>query len=167
MSELRLLLQSIAVLSRGYLPAHLFPPSSLPEISNQAITMIKKVNPDYVLAIPRLVDYYDMKLVTFGIDDRDRLVICFPIFVKDFKKEAMTLYQIETVKVPILDKNEQADSYSEVAISRPYLATNREYYIQLVLPELFMCKLIRQVYFCEELFLVWQKCGIFMLSPVC
>ena len=27
-----------------------------------------------------------MRLVTFGIDEKDRLVVCFPIFVKDFCK---------------------------------------------------------------------------------
>ena len=39
-----------------------------------------------------------LRLVTFGRDDQDRLVICFPIFIKDFNKEPMTLHQIETVK---------------------------------------------------------------------
>lgn len=155
--ELRLLLRSIAILSKGYLPPQIFPPSKIVEISNRAIGMIRARNPDYVLALPHITDYYDMRLVTFGLDDKERLVICFPIFIKDFNKEPMTLYQIETVKVPITDKNKQADSYTEVAVSKPYLASNREYYIQLVLPELVMCKKIRHTYFCEELFLVKHK----------
>ena len=155
--ELEMLLRSIEVLSKGYLPAHLFPPSTLIEISKNAIEMVKAKNPDYVLALPHITDYYDMRLVTFGLDDQGRLVVCFPIFIKDFKKEPMTLYQLETVKVPITDENEAADSYTEVAVSKPYLASNREYYIQLVLPELVMCKKIRHTYYCEELFLVKHK----------
>ena len=156
-TELRLLLRSIAILSKGYLPPQLFPPRTLVEISQKAIAMIKTQNPDYVLALPHITDYYDMRLVTFGLDDQGRLVVCFPIFIKEYKKEPMTLYQIETVKVPITDANKKADSYTETAITKPYLASNREYYIQLVLPELVMCKKIRGTFYCEELFLVKHK----------
>ena len=156
-TEVKLLLRSIAILSKGYLPPQLFPPTTLVEISHRAITMIKHRNPDYVLALPHISDYYNMRLVTFGLDDQGRLVVCFPIFIKDFKKEPMTLYQLETVKVPIKDQNLQADSYTEVAVTKPYLASNRDYYIQLVLPELVMYKKIRRTHYCEELFLVKHK----------
>ena len=47
-TELKLLLRSIAILSKGYLPPQLFPPTTLVEISQKAITMIKTKNPDYV-----------------------------------------------------------------------------------------------------------------------
>ena len=156
-TELKLLLRSIAILSKGYLPPQLFPPTTLVEISQRAIAMIKSKNPDYVLALPHITDYYDMRLVTFGLDDQERLVVCFPIFIKDFKKEPMTLYQLETVKVPINDENREADSYTEITVTKPYLASNRDYYIQLVLPELVMCKKIRRTHYCEELFLVKHK----------
>ena len=155
--ELQALLKSISILSRGYLPADLFPPSTLKQMSDQAINMIKGQNPDYVLALPHLTDYYDMRLVTFSLDEEDRLIICFPIFIKEHKREPMVLYQIETVKVPIQDKNDLANSYTEMEISKPYIASNEEYYIQLVTPELVMCKRVRHTYFCEELFLVKHK----------
>ena len=45
----------------------------------------------------------------------------------------MTLYQIETVPVPIVDENLEANSYSQVLINKPYIATNDDYYIQLVM----------------------------------
>ena len=156
-TELRLLLRSIAILSKGYLPPQLFPPTALSALSQQAITMIKQQHPDYVLALPHITDYYDMRLVTFALDEAGRLVIAFPIFVEDYKKKAMTLYQIETVKVPIVNQNEKAHSYSEMPISKPYIASNKAYYIQLVLPELVMCKNIRHTYYCEELFLDKHK----------
>ena len=159
-TELRLLLRSIAILSKGYLPPQLFPPTALSALSQQAITMIKQQHPDYVLALPHITDYYDMRLVTFALDEAGRLVIAFPIFVKDYKKKAMTLYQIETVKVPIVDQNNKAHSYSEMPISKPYIASNKAYYIQLVLPELVMCKKIRHTYYCEELFLVKPRQSI-------
>ena len=150
--ELRLLLRSIAILSKGYLPPQLFSPTDLVKISVEALHMIQKKHPDYVLAIPQATSYYDMRLVTFGIDDEERLVVCFPIFVKDFNREAFTLYQIETVPVPIVDTNLEADSYSEALVNKPYIATNADYYIQLEMEELFMCKQIKQIYFCEEIF---------------
>ena len=156
-TELRLLLRSIAILSKGYLPPQLFPPTALSALLQQAITLIKQQHPYYVLALPHITDYYDMRLVTFALDEEDRLVIAFPIFAKDYKKEAMTLYQIETVKVPIMDQNDKVHSYSEMPISKPYIASNKAYYIQLVLPELVMCKKIRHTYYCEELFLVKHK----------
>ena len=156
-TELKLLLRSIAILSKGYLPPQLFPPSTLVGISQKSLAIIQAKNPGYVLALTHITDYYDMRLVTFGLDDQGRLVVCFPIFVKEHKKEPMTLYQIETVKVPINDENTKADSYTEVAISKPYLASNKDYYIQLMIQELVMCKKIRSIYYCEELFLVKHK----------
>ena len=65
--------------------------------------------------------------------------------------------KLRTVKVPIPDKNEAANSYSEVKYSKPYLAINDGYYIQLRIQELRMCKQTRHTYYCEELFLVKHK----------
>ena len=156
-AEIRLLMRSIAILSKGYLPPQLFSPTDLVKISLSALSMIQKRHPDYVLAIPHSSSYYDMRLATFGIDDEDRLVVCFPIFVKDFSREAFTLYQIETVPVPIVDTNLEANSYSQAIVNKPYIATNADYYIQFKMEELFMCKQIKQIYFCEEIFLVKHK----------
>ena len=48
--------------------------------------------------------YYDMKLVTFGIDrDRD-LIIQFLVFVQPCTQQPLILYQIKTVSVPIIDQ---------------------------------------------------------------
>ena len=156
-SELRLLLRSIAILSRGYLPPQLFSPTDIVRIPQAALKMVKQGHPDYVLAIPQASSYYDMRLVTFGIDEENRLVVCFPIFVKDFSRKSMTLYQIETVPVPIVDRNLEANSYSQAKMQKPYITTNADYYVQLEMEELFMCKQISHIYFCEELFLVKHK----------
>ena len=155
--ELKMILRSIAILSRGHLPSELISPSEITKLSQQAINMVKHSHPDYVLAFTHVTDYYDMPVVTFGRDDEDRLVVCFPIFLKEFNTQPLTLYQIETVKVPILDENYVANSYTEIQPNKPYIATNKDHYIQLVLPELRMCKHIRQTHFCEEIFLVKHK----------
>ena len=116
-----------------------------------------KLHPDYVLAIDHVTAYYDMKFTTFGVDEDNNMIIAFPIFVKDHTSKPKTLYEIETVKVPITDKNEAADSYSEVRPSKLYLAINDDYYIQLRIQELRMCKQIKHTYYCKEIFLVKHK----------
>ena len=126
-------------------------------MTQAALKLVQKENPDYVLAIRKLSDYYDMKLVTFAVDRDGDLVIVFPAFVQLFNRLPMSLYELETVKVPIFDRNSKADSYSEIQTSKPYIAFNQDYYIQLRIQELRQCKLIHQTYFCEELFLVNHK----------
>ena len=64
--------------------------------------------------------------------------LTFPIFVQNFNKMPLTLYEIETVNVPIDDQNYQADSYSEVKITKSYIAINKDYNVQLRIKELRM-----------------------------
>ena len=154
---LKVFLSAAETLSKGYLPASLFPPSVLHNITSSALAMVQKKNPDYVLTIKHVTEYYDMKMVTFGVNDGVELVVAFPVFVQDHTRESMTLYELETVKVPITDTNLAANSYTEVQTSKPYIAFNNDYYIQLHIPELRMCKQIWHTYYCEELFLVKHK----------
>ena len=151
------LLYSIGILSTGHLPPLLFPLTVLQNITANAIEMVRKMHPDYALAIEHITEYYDMKLATFGLDSDGNIVVAFPVFVKYHASEPKTLYEIETVKVPIPNQNKEADSYSEVKYSQPYLAINNDYYIQLRIQELCMCKQIRHMYYCKELFLVKHK----------
>ena len=83
-----------------------------------------------------------MKLVMFGIDNQRDLIVQFPVFVQPYTQKRLIMYQIETVPVPILDKNEQAHSYTELKIGKPYIALNEETYIMLHAKELKMCKKI-------------------------
>ena len=41
------------------------------------------------------------------------------------------MYQIETVPVPILDRNDQVQPYTQLMIDKPYIALNKETYITL------------------------------------
>ena len=65
--------------------------------------------------------------------------------------------KLKLLKSPYLSKTKLPNSYSEAKYSKPYLAINRDYYIQLRIQELRMCKHIRHTYYCEELFLVKHK----------
>ena len=155
--ELKLYSRAIRVLSKGYLPISLLPPSKLEKILSEVRIAIAKLNKDYDLVLTRLYLYYDMKLVTFGIDNKRNLIVQFPVFVQPYTQKRLIMYQIETVPVPILDKNEQAQSYTELKVEKPYIALNEETYITLHLQELKMCKRIRYEYYCEELFVIKSK----------
>ena len=50
------------------------------------------------------------------------LIVAFQVFVQDHTRESMTLYELETVKVPITDTNLAANSYTEIKTSKPYIA---------------------------------------------
>ena len=107
------LIDSIGILSTGHLPPELFPPTVLQNVTTNAIEMVHKTHPDYVLAIRHITEYYDMKLATFGLDSDGSMVVAFPVFVKGHASEPSILYEIEMVKVPIPNKNKATDSYSE------------------------------------------------------
>ena len=98
-----------------------------------------------------------MKLVTFGIDRKRNLIIQFPIFVQPYTQQPLILYQIEMVPVPIVDKNNRANSYIEILVKKPYIALNSETYINICQQELATCKRIGYEFYCKELFVVRHK----------
>ena len=139
------------------MPISLITPSKLEAILEQVTLAITKTNKDYELALHRLYLYYDMKLVTFGIDNQKNLIIQFLVSVQPYTQTKLTLYQIEAVPVPILDANNKAQSYTQLIIEKPYIALNDETYISLRCQELNTCKMKGYEYFCEELFVVKSK----------
>ena len=98
-----------------------------------------------------------MKLVTFGIDDKRNLIVQFPVFVHPHNQQHLTLYQLETVPIPIIDRNKNAQSYTHLQVTKPYIALNSEMYISLRIQELEAYKKIGYEYYCEELFVVKHR----------
>ena len=77
--------------------------------------------------------------------------------MQPYTQKPLTLYQIETIPLPILDMNEKADSYTWIRIDKPYIALNLDTYISIRMEELRTCKKIGYEYYCEELFVVKSK----------
>ena len=154
--ELRSYSKAIRILSKGYLQIYIITPK-LEAILKQVQIAIAKTNQDYELVLNRLYLYYDMKLVMFGIDSQKNLIIQFPVFVQPYTQTKLTLYQIETVPVPILDTSNKIQSYTQLKIDKPYIALNDETYISICSHELNTCKRTGYEYFCEELFVVKSK----------
>ena len=138
----RELLDAITILSQRRLPRSLFPDQRLKSILTEVDKMVKKNYPDYELAANHILHYRDMELLTFSVDRvTHSLIVTFPVFIKDFKQPPLSLFEIETVAVPIPDKNRQADSYSQVRIHKIYIA-GMDYYIQIRMTEMLMCILL-------------------------
>ena len=149
--------RAIRVLSKGYLPISLLPPSKLAKILHEVMQVLSKTNKNYGLVLKGMYKYYGMKLVTFGIDQDRNLIIQFPVFVQAYTQKPLTLYQIETIPVPILDMNKRADSYTQIRRDKPYIALNLDTFISIYSVELRTCKRIGYEYYCEELLVVKSK----------
>ena len=71
--------KAVRILAKGYLPISLITQYRLQEIINLVKETLIKSNQDYDIVITRLHLYYNIKLVTFGIDQDRNLIIQFPI----------------------------------------------------------------------------------------
>ena len=135
-NELESYSKATHLLSKGYLPISIIPPSKLETILQQVKAALAKTNKNYDLVLTRLYLYYHMKLVMFGIDNDKNLINQFPVFLEPYTQARLTLYQIETVPFPILDMNNKAQSYTQLRIHKPYISLNDETYISLKSQEL-------------------------------
>ena len=104
---------------KGYLPNTLITPVKLKEILNEVRKALQLTNPDYDLVIDRLHLYYDIQLVSFGIDKDKNLIFQFPVFIQPYTQQPLVLYQLEMVPVSILDQNDKAQSYKHFQIKKP------------------------------------------------
>ena len=149
--------QAIRILSKGYLPILLLSPSKLVKIQHKVKQVLLKTNKNYGLVIKGIYKYYDMKLVMFGIDQDRNLIIQFPVFVQPYTQKPLTLHQVETIPVPILDINKRANCYTWIRIDKQYIALNPDTYISIHSEELRTCKRTCCEYNCEELFVIKIK----------
>ena len=69
------------MLAKGYLPITFLTPNKLQGILAEVKKSLQHTNPDYALVLERLPLYYNMQLVTFGIDKDMNCVIQFPVFI--------------------------------------------------------------------------------------
>ena len=83
-NEMKSYSKAIRILSKGYLPITLIMPAKLEAILQQVQLAITKSNQDYEIVLNRLYLYYNMKLVTFGIDCKKNLIIQFLVFVQPY-----------------------------------------------------------------------------------
>ena len=156
-TQLHTYISAIRILAKDYLPNTLITPKKLQEILSEVKRSLHVTNPDYTLVLYRLHLYYDMQLVTFGINSNMNLVIQFPGFKQPYTQKPLILCQLETVPFPILDQNTKAQSYTHFRITKPYIPLNSDTYISLRQQELRSCMKIGYEFYCRELFIVKHK----------
>ena len=78
-TQLCIYASAIKVFIEGYLPNTLITPVKLKAILKEVRNTPRTINPDYDLVIDRLHLYYDIQLVTFGIDKDRNLIIQLPV----------------------------------------------------------------------------------------
>ena len=133
-------------------------PLKLQQIISSVKETLIKTNPDYDIVIKRLHLYYNMKLVTFGIDWKRNLIIQFPIFVHPYTQQPLILYQLEMVPVPIVYENTRVQSYTELKNKEAIHSVKLwNIYIYIQQQELATCKRIGYEFYCKELFVVRHK----------
>ena len=156
-TQLHTYVSAIRILAKGYFPNTLIKPDKLQEILTEVKNSLHITNPDYTLVLERLHLYCYMQLITFSIDKDMNLLIQFPVFVQPYTQKPLVLYQLETAPVPILDRNNEAQSFTHLLVRKPYIALNSETYISLRHHELRSCKRIGCEFYCEELSIVKHK----------
>ena len=57
------------------------------------------------------------------------MVLQFLVFIQPYTQKPLLLYQLETVPVPILDRNNEAQSYTHLQVRKLYIALNSETYL--------------------------------------
>ena len=119
LEQLKTYTKVIRILSKGYLPISLLLPSKLEKIGNEMKVTLLKTNKDYDLVLRYLYLYYEMKLVTFGIDEERNLKYQFLVFVQPYTQTRLVMHQIETVPIQILVRNEQTQSYTQLKFDKP------------------------------------------------
>ena len=122
---------AIRILSEGYLSISLLILTKLKEILDEVKKAIQITNLNYDIVTKRLHLYYDMKLVTFGINKERNLIVQFPIFVQPYIQQQLILYQIQMVLVPITDLNKKAQSYTNFQVTKNSIAVDSETYFSL------------------------------------
>ena len=73
---------AVRIFTKEYLPISLITPIKLKEILNEVRTAVQKTNWNYDLVFKRLHLYYDIKLVTLGIDNDKNLIEQLPVFIQ-------------------------------------------------------------------------------------
>ena len=107
--------------------------------------------------------------MTVGIDNNKNLIGQFPVFIQPYiqQQQPLILYQIETVPVPIIEKNIQVQSYTHLQVDRPNIALNSETYTTIIHQELWIYKRIGYEFYCKELTVVKHKSKYSWKSAIC
>ena len=156
--EYRRFVRGLAETCSGRLSTDLVNATQLGELIEESLFELRKLNPEFELVMRSLSEFYELKVVSvYAEEETGLLLVSFPVFIQQLRNTPFDLYEIETVDVPIEDKNPGANSYSRVQIEKAFIAANDKHYFQLTEAELMGCHKSRDQYYCEDRFLMKHK----------
>ena len=125
-TQLHVYASTFRILAKGYLPISLVTPSKSRGILNEVKTSTQETNPDYDLVIDRLHCYYNMQLVTFGINKEKNLIIQFPVFFQPYIQQPLNTLSIRNNTICHYRPDTQMQSYTHLQVNKPYIALKSE-----------------------------------------
>ena len=156
-TQVHMYAEAARFLAEGYLPILLVTALKLKEILHAVKTTMGKMNPDYDIIIKRLHLYYDMKIVTFGID-RDKNLYNTISSIHTAIHMPATSTVSDRNSTSYYHRSEYTDRFLHASTGdRPYIAVTSETYITIRYQELWTCKRIGYEFCCKELFVVKHK----------
>ena len=139
MHKLEQIRQALNIMSTENLPITLISSTEVTHVLDQVKTAIQTTNPPNILLFPDLYHHH-MKLINLRYDNGFNLLLEFPTFIELYSQKPFALYHLETVPVPIIDTNTEANVYTWLWPRKDYLAMTEEEYISLTTVELSTCK---------------------------
>ena len=151
-------------LNSGYLTHHILDPQVLTKYLEIIEDDLEVTAPEYELVFTSIYQYYGNSLASFTntIDD---LLLQLPILIKLKVQVPMSLFNIETVPVPldvetyIGDKRE----YTQIIPETKYIALTDNNYVPLTQAQISLCAKIRYTDYCEYALNI-HACQLFIMT---
>ena len=95
-TRLKSIMTATVKIIEGYLPPEIFTPTQLKRITEAILYMVQKAHPAYVLALPHFTQNYNMKIITFEVENSYSLVVTlhekawYCMKLKQFQSLSMT-----------------------------------------------------------------------------
>ena len=148
----------IESLSSGYLTHHILDPKVLARYLEAIADVMEDMAPDYEPVFTDVYQYYGNLLASFTntIDD---LILQLPILIKLKVQVPMSLYNVDTVPVPLDAETYTGDKqeYTQILPETEYIALTESNYVPLMQAQISLCAKIGYMYYCEYAHLL-KKC---------
>ena len=160
-----LIINSASMLLQGRLPHTLINPEKLTEILDHSAMVLYQTHPNYMFTFDKVQQYYSMNNVE-SVMDKDILVIQLAIPIKPKSQKGLTLYQVESIYVPVNMSMESSTdaSYTKLEIDSEYIAVEGNNFIELNNQKLQSCQSFDNTWVCEDILLQSQSKSSCLMS---
>jgi hypothetical protein len=161
--ELETIMSALDDLSNGQLSHNIVQPGQMKNIINQVQGHLREKYNGYSLIMTDVQEYYDLPQASFKYSE-GMIIIHMPMYVSNDEIVPLHLYNLKTVPVPwdmkrLPHEGQKAttDSYTWLTPSHPLLAMSMSTYMALDRDQLHNCYRGRNLYLCEQTFLIQKS----------